>query len=211
MPQLLWVHAWNAGDAADPVDDPGDDVSVERAAVVGDQPVVDADVLEVGGSPVGEQVDQLRVQRHVAVGAELAERDAQPMVGADLHHRIRGEVDQFTGAYAGAGQHFHDQPVPRVAASAGDGHHLGGGLVVEEARQRFRSRRQVPVQDRVAGGCVGPVPFDDPLEEHPQGAQPLPMRVRRGLPAADSGAGGQWSPTVQGKQPHGDGAHDRGW
>jgi hypothetical protein len=113
------------------------------------------------------------------------------MVGADLHHRIRGEVDQFTGAHAGAGQHFHDQPVPRVAASAGDGHHLGGGLVVEEARQRFRSRRQVPVQDRVAGGCIGPVPFDDPLEEHPQGAQPLPMRARRGLPAADSRPGGQ--------------------
>jgi hypothetical protein len=72
VPQPVRVHRGNPGGPADPVHDPSDDVPVQRAAVVGDQPFMAADVVEVGGGPGGEQLDQLGVQRHVPVGAELA-------------------------------------------------------------------------------------------------------------------------------------------
>src|SRR6185437_17119379 len=57
------VHSRDAGGASDAGDDAADDVPVQRAAVVGDQALVPADVLEVGGGPGGEQLDQLGVQR----------------------------------------------------------------------------------------------------------------------------------------------------
>jgi hypothetical protein len=41
------VHAGDAGGAADPVDDAADDVPVQRAAVVRDQALAVADVLQV--------------------------------------------------------------------------------------------------------------------------------------------------------------------
>ena len=50
----------------------------------------------------------------VAVVAELADRDAQPVGVADLHHGVGGEVAQFAGAHAGAGEHFDHEPVARV-------------------------------------------------------------------------------------------------
>jgi hypothetical protein len=98
VPQPVGVHAGNAGRPADAVHDAGDEVPVQRAAVVGDQPLVGSDVVEVGRGPGGEQVHQLGVQGNVAVVAELAQRDAQPVPGADPHHRIGGEVCQFAGA-----------------------------------------------------------------------------------------------------------------
>jgi hypothetical protein len=110
MPRLMaWVarvcrSRWGCtpgdpGGAADPVHDAGDDVPVQRAAVVGGQPFVAADVVEVGGGPGGEQLDVLGVQRHVPVVAELAQRDAQPVPGADPHHRIGVQAGQFPGAH----------------------------------------------------------------------------------------------------------------
>jgi hypothetical protein len=56
--------------------------------VVGDQPLVAADVLEAGCGPGCQERDELGVQRHVAVVTELAERDPQPVAGADLHDRV---------------------------------------------------------------------------------------------------------------------------
>jgi hypothetical protein len=69
------VHAGNPGTSPGPPDDPADDVPVQLAAVIGDQPLVAADVPEVGRGPGGEQRDQVRVQRNIPVVAELAERD----------------------------------------------------------------------------------------------------------------------------------------
>jgi hypothetical protein len=59
VPQLVRVHAGDAGGTADAVNDAADDIPVQRAAVVGDQPVVTADVLKIGRGPGGEQLCQL--------------------------------------------------------------------------------------------------------------------------------------------------------
>src|SRR2546421_12974015 len=75
------VDARDAGGTGDAADDPPDEVPVQRAAVVGDQPLVRADVVEVRGGPGAEQPDEVGVQGHVPVVAELAERDPQPVPG----------------------------------------------------------------------------------------------------------------------------------
>jgi hypothetical protein len=53
------------------------------------------------------------VQRHVAIVAEFAPWDPQPLAGADLHGCVGLQVGQLAGARAGAGQQFVD--VARVA------------------------------------------------------------------------------------------------
>ena len=52
----------------------------------------------LSGGPVGEQDDEVGVQRDVAVVAQLADRDAQPVVVADLGDGVGGEVAELTGA-----------------------------------------------------------------------------------------------------------------
>src|SRR6185437_16230333 len=108
-----------------------DDVPVQRAAVVGDQALVPADVLEVGGGPGGEQLDQLGVQRDVPVVAEFAQRDPQPVPGADEHDRVGVQAGELAGPHAGAGQQFDDEPVAGVGAGPGGGHQPGRVAVVE--------------------------------------------------------------------------------
>ena len=96
-----------------------------------------ADVVEVGGGPGGEQCDQLGVQGHVTVVAELAERDAQPVAGADLHDRVGLEVGELAGPHAGAGQQLDDQAVSGIGTGPGGGHQPGRVAVVEELGQRL--------------------------------------------------------------------------
>ena len=97
--QPVRVHAGNPGGPADAGDDAADEVAVQGAAVVGDQALVVADVLQVGGGPGGEQLDELGVQRDVAVVAELAQRDPQPVPGADLDDRVGVQAGQFPGPH----------------------------------------------------------------------------------------------------------------
>jgi hypothetical protein len=56
-----------------------------------------ADVLKVGRGPGGEELHQFRVQWHVPVGAELAERDVQPVPGPYAHDRISVQVRPLPG------------------------------------------------------------------------------------------------------------------
>ena len=64
-------------------------------------------------------VDEVGVQRDVAVVAELADRDAQPVAVADLDDGVGGEVAELAGAQAGAGQQLDDEPVAGVGGWRG--------------------------------------------------------------------------------------------
>jgi hypothetical protein len=83
----------------------------------------------------GEQAHQFGVQRHIAVFADLAQRNAQPVPGADPHYRIRVQIGQLTGPHPGPGKQLDHEPVARVGAGPGGGHQPGGVRVVEELRQ----------------------------------------------------------------------------
>jgi hypothetical protein len=69
------------------------------------------------------------MQGHVAVVAQLAQWDPQPVGLADAHDRAGVEVSQFAGPHAGAGEQFHDEAVAGVGGSPGGGHERGGVLV----------------------------------------------------------------------------------
>ena len=146
--------------------------------VVGEEPAGGADVLGVGGGPLGEQVDDFGVEGDHAVVAELADRDAEPVaVGADAGDRVGSELAELGGSQAGAGQDLGDEPVARHGMVACGGHERGGLLVGEEPRDRLGAGWDVAVQDRVPARRVGPVPFDEPLEEDADHPQPVPLGV----------------------------------
>jgi hypothetical protein len=149
--QPVRVDAGNPGGAGDAGNDAGDDVPVQRAAMVGDQPFVGSDVVEVGGGPGGEQLDELGVQGHVPVVAQLAQRDAQPVPRADPHHRIGVQIGQFPGAHAGAGEQFHDQPVAGVGAGPRSGHQPGGVPVARGTSAAARVSWGYPRRSRGCG------------------------------------------------------------
>ena len=96
--ELVGVDVADPGPLGDPADDAMDGASVERGAVIGDEAALGADVVGVEGGPVGEQDDEVGVQRDVAVVAQLADRDAQPVGVADLGDGVGGEVAELTGA-----------------------------------------------------------------------------------------------------------------
>ena len=52
--------------------------------------------MDVPGAAFADQLDQLRVQRQVAVVVQVAQRDMLPVAGADLHHRVGVQVGQST-------------------------------------------------------------------------------------------------------------------
>ena len=56
-----------------------------------------------------DQLDQLRVQRQVAVLAELPDRDVQPRSGTDLHDRVAAQVGELADPQPGAQQHLTRQ------------------------------------------------------------------------------------------------------
>ena len=57
-----------------------------------------------------------------------------------------------------------------VSVGASSREEFGGVAVVEELGEWFGSWWDVAVQDRVAAGCVGPAPLDEPFEEDLDGA-----------------------------------------
>ncbi len=51
------------------------------------------------------------MQWDVRVGAELADRDVQPVAVADPYDRVGAEVKELALAQAGAGEHLDADPV----------------------------------------------------------------------------------------------------
>jgi hypothetical protein len=113
-PGIHTVHADRAPAAGAP-HDAADAVPVQPAAVIGGQALVSADVVEVGRRPCCQERDQFRVQRHVAVVAELAQRDARPVAGADAHDDL-GPFSLVNGSPAGVIIAY--RPLPRRTAFA---------------------------------------------------------------------------------------------
>jgi hypothetical protein len=124
-----------------------------------------------------EQLLELRVQRDVTVGAELAERDVQPVRRADLHHRIDLQVQELAAAHPSPGEKLDREPGERVIASASRAQQLRGGAVIDEPRQRIIEARHVTGEHQHPRRRVLALPLAQPLEAHTQRAQPRRERA----------------------------------
>ncbi len=162
----------------------------DALAVLGEQ-VRAAQAGGPAGEPVVEEVFELGVQRDVTVGAQLAERDVEPVGGADLHDRVDGQIEELALAQAGAGQEFHGQAGERVGVGAGGLQQLGERGVAGEAGQRLVAHRQVAGEHEHGGGNVVAVPFGEPLEAGAQGTEVLSEADLGQVPAAGRWPAGQ--------------------
>ena len=131
---------------------------------------------DVLGAVVVDELHQVRVQRQVAVLAQLPDRDVKPGCGTDLHDRVGGQAGELTDPKPGAQQyldgHAHQQPLVVVCSSE----QFCGGGVVEGLGQWVVLSGQVTGKHRHPRRCLVPAPFVDADEEHPQGAEPVRQR-----------------------------------
>ena len=119
----------------------------------------------VVGDPVVEQGLELRVEGDVAVVVELADRDAEPVGGADLDDGVDGERPELARAHPGAGQQLDDQAGERVRIRPRRPEELGGRGVVEKPWEGLVDDREVAGEHERPLGRVGVAPVGDPVEE----------------------------------------------
>jgi len=168
--ELMWSDPADPGGPSGLRDGAVDPVLTDSVSVF-DEQVSAAQGVRAGGEPAVQQVFQLRVQRDVAVVAELPDRHVQPVGGPDLHHRIGGEVEEFALAKPGSGEKFHGESNERVIVGSGGLEQFGERGVVEEAWQRLIPDGQVAGENQYPRGGVVSVPFGEPLEAGAHRAQ----------------------------------------
>ena len=172
VPELVGVDVGQPGGGAGLVDVAGDGVPVGRLAVLpGQQQRVGR--VDVRGAVLVDQGDQVRVQRQVAVLAELADRDVQPRPGADLHHGISAQGGVLADPQPGAQQHLHGDAHEQALVVLRGAQQLRGAGVVEGLGQRVVLAGQVAGEHRHPGRGLVPAPFVEADEEHPQRAEPV--------------------------------------
>jgi hypothetical protein len=176
--ELVRVHVPDTGALGDGGDVAGDGAAVEGLTVVAFEEHAAAGWSAVV-AVVGDELDQDRVQRDVAVVVELADRDAKPERVADADHRVVTQCADLAGAHAGPGEDLDHEPAASVGIVRERGHELRGGRVVEELRERLVGLGEVAGEHGDLARCVVVVPVDDPFEERSQQAQVVPDRGRR--------------------------------
>ena len=191
MPELVRGHAPDPGRAGGVRDRVADALVADPSAAVDEQPRL-AQAGRAVGDPLVEQLLELRVQRDVAVGAQLPERHVQPVRGADLHDRVDRQIEELAAPKPGAGEELDREPGERVGSLARGAQQLLRGAVVDEPRQRVIAARDVTGEHQHTGGSVLAVPFAEALQAHPQRAEMLASHVLRQSPAAQVGLCARW-------------------
>jgi hypothetical protein len=157
MPQLVGMDVGQPGGGG-PVDHPGDGMPVQRAAVLPRQQQR-VDRVHVRGAVLVDQGDQVRVQRQVAVIAELADRDVQPRPGADLHHGVGLQGGVLADPQPRPQQHLHRDADEQARVVLRGAQQPGCGAVVEGLGQRVVGAGQVAGEHRHLGRGIVPAPF----------------------------------------------------
>ena len=93
--ELVGVNVTDPGDLGDTAQHAGDHVPIEATAVKGDEPVkVIVTVCVVGF----EEIDELWVQRDVAVVVQFADRNPQPVPARHQHHGVERQSAELANA-----------------------------------------------------------------------------------------------------------------
>jgi hypothetical protein len=173
--QLMRVNVADAGRLGHPPHHPRHHVTVERPPGVGDKEPRPAVVVVF--LPRREQLHQTGVQRHVAVGVKLAERDPKPPLATAVLHGVALQLAEFAHAHTGAGQQLHHELAPSVLLGRGRLQEPRRRRVVEGMWQGFVLGGHVGEEHRGTGRRLRPPPLDDPVEEAAQAQQPKPHGV----------------------------------
>ena len=96
--ELVGVDCSEAGSGGGGGDDAVNGSAVQWCVAVCHEPAGGADVVDVGGGPVGEELNKVGVQGDEPVVAEFADGDSEPVGVTDLGDRVSGEVTQFAGS-----------------------------------------------------------------------------------------------------------------
>ena len=83
------------------------------------------------------------VQGDVAVRAELADRNVEPVSRADLDDGVDRQVQELALAQTGPSEELHRQADERVGVVAGGLQQLGSCGVIQETRQRIVTQWQI--------------------------------------------------------------------
>ena len=180
-------HVPEPGLAGDLLECLADALGPEPPAVVHEQPRL-PQVRRPAGDPLVQQLLELRVQRDVAVGAQLPERHVQPVRGADLHDRVDLQVQELAAPQAGAGEELDRESRERIVGRARGLDQLLRGAVVDEPRQRVIELRHVTGEHQRPRRGVLAVPLGKPLQADPQGRELARDRALRQPPAAADSA-----------------------
>ena len=190
VPQLVGVDVGQPGGGAGLVDHPGDGVPVQRAAVLPRQQQR-VRRAHVRAAVVVDQGDQVRVQRQVAVLAELADRDVQPGPGTDLHHGVRAQGGVLADPQPGAQQHLHGDAHEQPLVGLRGAQQFRGAGVVQGPGQRVVLAGQVAGEHRHPGGASSQ-PHSSSRMKNIRSVPSRWMTVRRGQPRLVlPGPGGQ--------------------
>ena len=143
---------------------------------------------DVPGVVVVDEGDQVRVQWQVAAVVQFADRDVQPVPGADEHDRVGGQTGELADAQSGAQQHLADNTRQLPWLGLGGAQELRRSGIVEGLGPGFVLAGQIPGDDRHPGRGLRPAPFVEAEEEHPQRAEPVGEGV-----GGDPSAGAAWA------------------
>src|SRR6516225_6836774 len=128
--------------------------------------IVRAQAVAASSQPLVEEGFELRVERHVAVAVELADRHPKPVGRTDLHDGVDGQVDELAAPQAGAGQQLDTQPYKWIGVFPCGAEEFGGGRIVKEARQGFIEDGEVTTKEQHSRGSVIACPLHQADEHH---------------------------------------------
>ncbi len=124
---------------------------IEAPPAEHDEPV---EVVSAARLVVVEQLDELRMERDVAVVVEFADRHAQPVPAVHEHDSVGGEFAELADAKSGAGEHLDHQPPDRIGICGG-AHQLGGVGVGQEFGERSSGVGRSPLKISTRVGASG--------------------------------------------------------
>lgn len=125
------MHVPDSGVRSGCLDGVVDTGSRNGAATVGEQQRTVLP-LRPGRKPLIDHHLQLRVQRHIAIVVEFADRDPQPVGRSDLDHGVDRQAEEFALAHPGPGEQFDREATELVVKLSRSGHEFRVRGVIEK-------------------------------------------------------------------------------
>jgi hypothetical protein len=174
--QLMGVDVSDSGSLGHSLDVTMDGPFVEGLTVVSLDEASRA-TWSVDQSISRDQVNQGRMQWHIAVVVQLANRHSQPVRVADEDHGVFTKTGQLAHSHARPSQELDHEATALIGVLGQCGHEFGCCWIVEELRQSLVGLGEIAGKDQCSARRIVIAPLFDPLEECAQQTKPMPNGV----------------------------------